>query len=123
MLCILHEGEIVVGILGLAVTAHDDLQRHAAHAGEGQQRVWYLRDHPLHLHHLPMPFRTVNVEQQESRHRLDIIEPSASEGRAEDEVRQGIGAHEVVARGTLFHLKARGHRIAGNPVGCRFGGF
>ena len=110
---------MTIGIPSLIVTAHNDLQRHAAHTGKGQQRIGNLTHLAFHLHHLPMALLAIDVEQQQARRGAHIIQSPMPEGRSEYQVRQLIRSQQLVFRSPLPHSKPRSHGVKRNLVGSR----
>ena len=110
---------MTTGIPALVVAAYDDLQRHAAHTGKGQQRIGNLTHLAFHLHHLPMALLAIDVEQQQARRGAHIIQSPMPEGRSEDQVRQLIRSQQLVLRSPLPHSKPRSHSVLRYLVGSR----
>ena len=90
LVSLLHKLLIIIGIRPVVVTFHDNFQRHATHAGKGQQRELYLLHTALHLLHLSQPFWTRDVQHHQTRERLRMVETSLAEGGSEHQVRQFV---------------------------------
>ena len=90
LVSLLHKLLIIIGIRPVVVTLHDNFQRHATHAGKGQQRELYLLHTALHLLHLSQSFGTRDVQHHQARERLRMVETSLAEGGSEHQVRQFV---------------------------------
>lgn len=101
-----QESEVFVDVrqfLLRAVTAHDDLQRDAAHAGKGEHRIRYLTDPPPQLAYLLRALRAGYVQHQQPRQCRWLVQATAAEGGAEHQVGQPVGIVQHVARCPLLH--------------------